>query len=78
MRSMTDLNYIAGRSHQTLRYSKSCRKFLIFTGCPHDHRNAMAFDADFQRLFGSQVIPLVGEGRAMNPPHCNFLDSAAN
>ncbi len=77
MRLMSDLDHIAGCSHQTLRYNKSCGKFVVIAGCPHDHRNAVAFDPDFQRLFGGQVIPVLGNGGVLNPAHCNFFDSPA-
>jgi len=77
MRLMTDLEYIASRSHQTLGHSKSGRQFVIFAGGPHDDRNTMTFDADLERFFGSQAIPVVGKGRAVHPPHGDFSHLAA-
>lgn len=76
MRLMADLDDIAGRSHQTLRYSKTCRQFSIFAGCPHDHRDTMAFDADFEWFFSGQTVPIVGKGKGINSPHGNFFHSA--
>ena len=77
MRLMSDLDDIASRPYQTLRNRESGGQLVIFAGCPHDHGNAMAFDLDFQRLFGGQVIPVVGKGKRMNPPQGNFFDAAA-
>jgi hypothetical protein len=36
----------------------------------------MVFDPDFQRLFGGQVVPIVGKGKGMNSPDGNFFDAA--
>jgi hypothetical protein len=63
--------------YQTLRHKKTCRKFVILPRCPHDDRDAVVFNSDFQRLFGSQEISLLATGGTVHPLHRNFSDSAA-
>src|SRR6266566_754108 len=77
MRTMPDVNEIAGCAHQAFGHEKASRQLVIFARRSHDDRNAVVFNSDFQRLFGGQEISFLAAGGTVHPPHRNFSDSAA-
>jgi hypothetical protein len=77
MRTTPDVNKIAGCAHQALGHEKASRQLAILARRSHDDRNAVVFNSDFQRLFGSQEISFLAAGGTVHPPHRNFSDQTA-